>query len=60
MIDTTNAILIINLVISLYLAWKLYIIEEELDKLAGWSIISIINIAKKLGILDETDNDTRR
>lgn len=60
MIDTTNAILIINLVISLYLAWKLYIIEEELDELAGWSIISIINIAKKLGILDETDNDTRR
>jgi|14_taG_2_1085336.scaffolds.fasta_scaffold07848_4 hypothetical protein len=60
MIDTTNAILLINLVISLYLAWKLYIIEEELDELAGWSIISIINIAKKLGILDETDNDTRR
>ena len=60
MIDTTNAILLINLVISLYLAWKLYIIEEELDELAGWSIINIINIAKKLGILDETDNDTRR
>jgi hypothetical protein len=60
MIDTTNAILIINLVISLYLAWKLYIIEEELDELAGWSIMNIINIAKKLGILDETDNDTRR
>jgi|TARA_R110000851_G_scaffold57767_1_gene134486 hypothetical protein len=60
MIDTTNAILLINLVISLYLAWKLYIIEEELDELAGWSIMNIINIAKKLGILDETDNDTRR
>ena len=60
MIDTTNAILIFNLVISLYLAWKLYIIEEELDELAGWSIMNIINIAKKLGILDETDNDTRR
>lgn len=60
MIDTTNAILIINLVISLYLVWKLYIIEEELDELAGWSIMNIINIAKKLGILDETDNDTRR
>ena len=60
MIDTTNAILLINLVISLYLAWKLYIIEEELDELAGWSIMNIINIAKKLGILDETDNGTRR
>lgn len=60
MIDTTNAILLINLVISLYLAWKLYIIEEELDELAGWSIMNIINIAKKLGILDETDNNTRR
>ncbi len=60
MIDTTNAILLINLVISLYLAWKLYIIEEELDELAGWSIMNIINIAKQVGILDETDNDTRR
>lgn len=50
-----------NLVVSLYLAWKLFDIDEELDELGTFSVQSIINLAKQLENMEnERDTNTRR
>lgn len=49
-----------NLVVSLYLAWKINQIDEDLDDLESFSVQSIMHLAKQLeNIENERDKDTR-
>ncbi len=57
-------ILCCNLVVSLYLAWRVYLIEEDLDELESFSVQSIINLAKQMENMQyeqrKRNQDTRR
>jgi len=49
-----------NLVVSLYLAWKINQTDEDLDDLESFSVQSIMHLAKQLeNIENERDKDTR-
>ena len=54
-------VLCCSLLINLYLAWRVYTIEEDLDELSGFSIESIVILSKKLERLeDERHKDISR
>lgn len=56
-------ILCCNLVVSLYLAWRVYLIEEDLDELESFSVQSIINLAKQMENIQyeqQRNQNTRR
>jgi len=47
-------IVIANLVVSLYLAWGLYEVQNELDKLARFSVETIKVLAEAIDEIEET------
>lgn len=54
-------VLCCSLVINLYLTWRVYIIEEDLDELGSFSVESILTLSKKLERLeDERHKDISR
>ena len=54
-------ILCCSLVVNLYLTWRVYLIEEDLDELGEFSVQSILVVSKKLERLeDERDKNISR
>lgn len=54
MMMTQDYIVIANLVVSLYLAWRVYEVQEDLDNLAQFSIESIHALAQAIDEIEET------
>lgn len=54
-------VLCCSLLVNLYLAWRVYEIDQDLDELGQFSVGSILTLSKKLERLeDERDKNTRR
>tara|TARA_R110002167_G_scaffold69256_1_gene195262 strand:+ start:2796 stop:2975 length:180 start_codon:yes stop_codon:yes gene_type:complete len=47
-------IVISNLVVSLYLAWRLYEVQNELDNLVHFSVETIKALAEAIDEIEET------
>lgn len=47
-------IVIANLVVSLYLAWRVYELQDDLDKLGQFSVESIQALAQAIDEIEET------
>jgi len=47
-------IVIANLVVSLYLAWRLYEVQNELDNLVHFSVETIKVLAEAIDEIEET------
>lgn len=50
-------LLILTLVISLYLSWRVYELEKELDKLGHFSVKSITELAKAIDEIEDYLDD---
>jgi len=50
-------IVIANLVVSLYLAWRVYELQDDLDKLGQFSVESIQALAQAIDEIEETLDD---
>lgn len=54
-------VLCCSLLVNLYLAWRVYEIDQDLDELGQFSVGSVLTLSKKLERLeDERDKNTRR
>jgi len=47
-------IVIANLVVSLYLAWRVFELQDDLDKLGQFSVESIQALAQAIDEIEET------
>lgn len=47
-------IVIANLVVSLYLSWRVYELQDDLDKLGQFSVESIQALAQAIDEIEET------
>jgi uncharacterized protein Yka (UPF0111/DUF47 family) len=50
-------IVIANLVVSLYLSWRVYELQDDLDKLGQFSVESIQALAQAIDEIEETLDD---
>jgi len=50
-------IVIANLVVSLYLAWRVFELQDDLDKLGQFSVESIQALAQAIDEIEETLDD---
>lgn len=47
-------IVVANLVVSLYLSWRVYELQDDLDKLGQFSVESIQALAQAIDEIEET------
>ena len=57
---TPDQLLVVALVICLYLSWRVYELEKELDKLRDFSLKSITALAEAIDEIEEYLDDQQK